>query len=75
MIVLMPNQGKTTITYAVNYDHPDLKNRWVNLNQDENLNEIIEARTFGFLRDLETFQKTSCGYGFILVLFTNKWNR
>ena len=63
MIVLMPNQGKTTITYAVNYDHPDLKNRWVNLNQDENLNEIIEARTFGFLRDLETFQKMGYSKG------------
>ncbi len=63
MIVLMPNLGKTTITYAVNYNHPDLKNRWVNLNQDVNMNEIIEARTFGYLKDLETFQKMGISKG------------
>ena len=63
MIVLMPNSGKTTITYAVNYNHPDLKNRWVNLNQDVNMNEIIEARTFGYLKDLETFQKMGISKG------------
>ena len=63
MIVLMPNQGKTTITYAVNYNHPDLKNRWVNLNQDTNMNEIVEARTFGYLKDLETFQKMGISKG------------
>ncbi len=63
MIVLMPNQGKTTITYAVNYNHPDLKNRWVNLDLDKNLDEIIEARTFGYLRDLETFQKMGYSKG------------
>lgn len=62
-IVVMPHQDKTTITYAVNYNHPDLKNRWVNLNQDVNLNEIIEARTFGYLKDLETFQKMGISKG------------
>ncbi len=63
-IALIPQNNetnsKTTITYAVNFNHPDLSNRWVNLNQDENLNEIIEARTFGYLSDLEKFQ--SMGY-------------
>ncbi len=63
MIVLMPSQAKTTITYAVNYNHPDLKNRWVSLNQDVNMNEIIEARTFGYLKDLETFQKLGFSKG------------
>ena len=63
MIVLMPSQNKTTITYAVNYDHPDLKNRWVNLDQDVNMNEIIEARTFGYLKDLETYQKMGISKG------------
>ena len=55
-IVLFPSDNKTTITYAVNFRHKDLKNRWVNLNLDENLKEVIEARTFGYLSDLEKFQ-------------------
>lgn len=63
LIVLSPQEEKTTITYAVNFNHPDLKNRWVNLNQDKNLDEIIEARTFGYLKDLETFQKMGYSKG------------
>lgn len=60
-IVLVPdNENKTTITYAVNFNHPDLRKRWVNLNQDENMSEIAEARTFGYLKDLERFQ--AAGY-------------
>lgn len=59
-IILLPSENKTTITYSVNFNHPDLNNRWVNLNQDENLDEIIEARTFGYLKDLERFQ--AAGY-------------
>lgn len=56
-IVLIPSKdNETTITYSVNFKHKDLKNRWVSLNQKENLNEIIEARTFGYLSDLEKFQ-------------------
>ncbi len=54
-IVLVPNDT-TTITYMVNYNHPDLNNRWVNFSIDKNINEIVEARTFGFLADLEKFQ-------------------
>ena len=59
-IVMMPSTKSTTITYAVNFRHKDLDYRWVNLNQNENLNEIIEARTFGYLSDLEKFQ--AAGY-------------
>ncbi|MBQ8634525.1 UDP-3-O-acyl-N-acetylglucosamine deacetylase [bacterium] len=59
-IVLLPSNNKTSITYSVNFNHPDLNNRWVTLNQDLNLNEIIEARTFGYLKDLEKFQ--AAGY-------------
>ena len=59
-IVMMPSTQPTTITYAVNFRHKDLDYRWVNLNQNENLNEIIEARTFGYLSDLEKFQ--AAGY-------------
>ena len=59
LIVIMPSKTETTITYLVNFNHPDLKQRWVNLNKD-NINEIIEARTFGYLKDLERFQ--AAGY-------------
>ena len=53
-LVILPDK-ENRITYAVNYDHPDLRNKWVTLNPD-NLNEIIEARTFGFYKDLTKYQ-------------------
>lgn len=53
-LVILPD-NELNITYAVNYDHPDLKNRWVSYNQ-KSVGEIIEARTFGFLKDLKKFQ-------------------
>lgn len=62
-IVLIPNESETTITYSVNFNHPDLNNRWVNLAQNENINEIIEARTFGYLKDLEKFQQAGYSKG------------
>lgn len=49
------------ITYAVNYNHPDLKNRWVNFK--DNYDEIIEARTFGYLKDLESLQNAGFARG------------
>lgn len=57
-ITLIPDENPTTILYAVNFNHPDLNNRWVKLN--DNLSEITEARTFGYLKDLEKFQ--AAGY-------------
>lgn len=48
------------VSYSVNYRHPELSNRWVELTP-ENLNEIIEARTFGYLKELEMMQ--AAGYG------------
>ena len=53
-LIILPDE-ELNITYAVNYDHPDLKNRWVSFDK-KNLQEIIEARTFGFLKDLKKFQ-------------------
>ena len=53
-MVILPDK-ENRITYAVNYDHPDLHNRWVTFNPD-NLDEIIEARTFGFYKDLKKYQ-------------------
>lgn len=58
-IALIPSD-KTKITYMVNFRHKDLANRWVNLDIDNNINEIVEARTFGYLSDLEKFQ--AAGY-------------
>ena len=62
-IILLPSDNPTTITYSVNFNHPDLNNRWVNLNQNENLDEIVEARTFGYLKDLEKFQAAGFSKG------------
>lgn len=53
-LVILPD-NELNITYAVNYDHPDLKNQWVSYDR-KNVQEIIEARTFGFLKDLKKFQ-------------------
>ena len=53
-LVILPDK-ELTISYAVNYDHPDLKQRWVKLDL-KNLEEIIEARTFGFYKDLKKYQ-------------------
>jgi len=53
-LVIVPD-SELNITYSVNYGHPDLKGKWVSFNK-KNVDEIIEARTFGFLKDLEKFQ-------------------
>lgn len=53
-LVILPDDG-LYITYAVNYNHKDLKNRKVSFD-GSNINEIIEARTFGFYKDLKKFQ-------------------
>ena len=47
------------VTYAVNFNHPELNHRWVSLDKDK-MNEIIEARTFGYLKELEMLQ--AAGY-------------
>lgn len=53
-LVILPDE-ELNITYGVNYDHPDLKKKWVSFDK-KNVEEIIEARTFGFLKDLKKFQ-------------------
>lgn len=53
-LVVIPDK-ELRITYAVNYDHPDLKAKWYTMDS-KNLDEIIEARTFGFYKDLAKFQ-------------------
>lgn len=53
-LILLPAE-ELFISYAVNYDHKDLKHCFVNYNP-KNQEEIIEARTFGFYKDLRKFQ-------------------
>lgn len=53
-LVILPDK-ELTISYAVNYDHPDLTRRWVSFDFKK-INEIIEARTFGFYKDLKKYQ-------------------
>lgn len=59
--VILPDD-KLFISYAVNYDHPDLERKFVNYNP-KNKDEIIEARTFGFYRDLKKFQMLGFAQG------------
>ena len=53
-LVILPDK-ELRITYAVNYDHPDLRERWVTMDSNK-IGEIIEARTFGFYKDLKKYQ-------------------
>lgn len=53
-LVILPDK-ELTVSYAVNYDHPDLTRRWVSLDINK-ISEIIEARTFGFYKDLKKYQ-------------------
>lgn len=60
-LVVLPSD-KLSITYSVNFHHPDLSQKWVSLNLD-NLNEITEARTFGYLKELEMLQQAGFAKG------------
>lgn len=53
-LVILPSD-ELYISYAVNYAHEDLIRRWVAYNP-KNKEEIIEARTFGFYKDLKNLQ-------------------
>lgn len=60
-LVILPDK-ELNITYSVNYQHKDLQNQWVSLNK-KNIEEIIEARTFGFYKDLKKFQMLGFAQG------------
>ncbi len=60
-LVILPSD-ELYISYAVNYDHKDLTRRWVAYNP-KNQEEIIEARTFGFYKDLRKFQMLGFAQG------------
>lgn len=51
-----------SISYMVNFNHKDLSQRWVSYSKD-NQKEIIEARTFGYLKDLEKIQAMGLAKG------------
>ena len=53
-LVILPAE-ELFISYAVNYNHKDLEKCFINYNP-KNPEEIIEARTFGFYKDLKKFQ-------------------
>lgn len=60
-LVILPDK-ELTISYSVNYDHPDLRGKWVSFNL-KNQDEIIEARTFGFYKDLKKYQMLGFAQG------------
>ena len=60
-VVILPDKD-LFMSYAVNYDHPQETQRFVNYNP-KNQDEIIEARTFGFYRDLKKFQMLGFAQG------------
>lgn len=60
-MVILPDED-LYITYSVNYDHKDLRNQWVSFDK-KNIDEIIEARTFGFYKDLKKYQMLGFAQG------------
>ena len=63
-LVVLPDK-ELTLSYAVNYDFPDLTRRWVAFDK-KNIDEIVEARTFGFYKDLKRFQMLGFAQGVTL---------
>ena len=61
-IALIPSDS-FKITYLVNFEHKDLKNRWVTFEPNKNDEEIYTARTFGYLKDLEKFHAMGIALG------------
>ncbi|MCQ2957322.1 MAG: UDP-3-O-acyl-N-acetylglucosamine deacetylase [Candidatus Gastranaerophilales bacterium] len=61
-IALIPSDS-LKITYLVNFNHKDLKNKWVTFEPSKNDAEIYEARTFGYLNDLEKFHQMGIALG------------
>ena len=60
-LVILPSD-ELYISYAVNYDHKDLTRSWVAYNPKKQ-DEIVEARTFGFYKDLKKFQMLGFAQG------------
>lgn len=61
-IVLIPSDS-FKISYCIDLEHPDLKNVWYCWKSSDNEAQITEARTFGFVKDLDKFQKAGLALG------------
>jgi UDP-3-O-[3-hydroxymyristoyl] N-acetylglucosamine deacetylase len=61
-IVLLPAE-EFKVSYCINFDHPDLENRWINWSTTNDQKQIYEARTFGYLKDLEKFRQAGLALG------------
>ncbi len=52
------------ITYAVDFDHPELRNTWIHWDsQSENAMQLASAQTFGFVRELPEMQAKGLARG------------
>jgi UDP-3-O-[3-hydroxymyristoyl] N-acetylglucosamine deacetylase len=60
-MVILPDND-LNISYSVNYQHKDLTHHWVSFDK-KNVEEIIEARTFGFYKDLKKYQMLGFAQG------------
>ena len=60
-IVILPSD-KFSLSYLVDFNHPDLKQRWVDFDY-EKIDEVLQARTFGYLDDLEKLQAMGLAKG------------
>ncbi len=60
-LVILPSDN-LFMSYAVNYNHPDLTRCFINYDPKKK-DEIIEARTFGFYHDLKKFQMLGFAQG------------
>jgi UDP-3-O-[3-hydroxymyristoyl] N-acetylglucosamine deacetylase len=61
VISILPSD-ELSVTYMIDFNHPDLKQRWVNSDLVD-ITEVSEARTFGYLKDLERFQQMGLAKG------------
>lgn len=63
-LVLLPDD-ELKVTYSIDFAHPLLKGQTLHtsLDHDTVLNEILPARTFGFLKDVEYLQSRGLALG------------
>jgi UDP-3-O-[3-hydroxymyristoyl] N-acetylglucosamine deacetylase len=63
-IVILPSET-LKVTYNIHFNHPLLRGQSLTIDLDEKVlsNEILPARTFGFLRDVEALQARGLALG------------
>ncbi|MBX2861787.1 MAG: UDP-3-O-acyl-N-acetylglucosamine deacetylase [Vampirovibrio sp.] len=56
--------NRLQVTYAVDFDHPDLRQRWIRWDSaKDTVEDIAKAQTFGFVRELPTLQAMGLAKG------------